>query len=381
MARVRKFGKPDLFVTFTCNPKWKEITDALLSEQTTKDRPNLVTRVFNLKFDALLKDIKDGVLGNVIAKIWVIEFQKRGLPHAHILLILDEVSKLRTAEDYDLMVSVEIPDPICHPKVYETVTSCMVHGPCGPDFFNAQCMEQGKCKKRYPRSFSEETRCDVDGYPEYRRHQTRIFVDPKTQRVADNQRIISYNFHLATKYHAHINMEICLSISTIKYLYKYVYKGPNRAITVVERQGNMPSQDNNAQLVTANGEWQNRNEIKAYLEGHMSLLPRHHGIFSLLECMTGHRLSHALPCTNLECIRLCTMIMQVFLKLLIASKTKKQRSPNTSKPILITPWPKKSRTWIFPSCLHGPSGGEGVVSGAFISSVLLFANVISCIHC
>jgi len=165
MARVRKFGKPDLFVTFTCNPKWKEIIDALLLGQTTKDHLDLVTRVFNLKLDALLKDIKDGVLGNVIAKIWVIEFQKRGLPHAHILLILDEVSKLRTTEDYDSMVSTEIPDPICHPKAYEIVTSCMVHGPCGPNFFNAQCMEQGKCKKRYPRSFSEETHCDVDGYP------------------------------------------------------------------------------------------------------------------------------------------------------------------------------------------------------------------------
>jgi hypothetical protein len=121
-----------------------------------------------LKLDALLKDIKDSVLDNVIAKIWVIEFQKRGLPHAHILLILDEVSKLRTAE------------------AYETVISCMVHGPCGPNFFNAQCMEQRKCKKRYPCSLNEETRCDVDGYPEYWRHQTRIFVDPKTQRVVDN---------------------------------------------------------------------------------------------------------------------------------------------------------------------------------------------------
>ncbi len=137
MARVRKFGKPDLFVTFTCNPKWKEITDALLLGQTAKDRPDLVTCVFNLKLDAFLKDIKDGVLGNVIAKIWVIEFQKRSLPHVHILLILDEVSKLRTAEDFDLMVLAEIPDPICHLKAYETVTLCMVHGPCGPDFFNA----------------------------------------------------------------------------------------------------------------------------------------------------------------------------------------------------------------------------------------------------
>ncbi len=87
MARVRKFGKPNLFITFTCNLKWKEITDTLLLGQTAQDRLELITCVFNLKLDALLKDIKDGVLGNVIAKIWVIEFQKRGLPHAHILLI------------------------------------------------------------------------------------------------------------------------------------------------------------------------------------------------------------------------------------------------------------------------------------------------------
>jgi hypothetical protein len=37
MARVRKFGKLDLFVMFTCNPKWKEITNALFPRQTAKD--------------------------------------------------------------------------------------------------------------------------------------------------------------------------------------------------------------------------------------------------------------------------------------------------------------------------------------------------------
>ncbi len=202
------------------------------------------------------------------------------------------------------MVLVEIPNPIHHLEAYETITSCMVHGPCGPNFLNAQCMEQGKCKKRYPHSFSEKTCCDVDGYPKYRRCQTYIFVDPKTQRVVDNWWIISYNLHLATKYHAHINVEICSSISAIKYLYKYVYKGPDHATTIIERRANMPSQENNAQVVVANGEWQNHDEIKAYLEGHMSLLSKHRGVFSLLECMKGHRLSHALPCTSLECIYL-----------------------------------------------------------------------------
>jgi hypothetical protein len=44
-------------------------------------------------------------------------------------------------------------------------------------------------------------------------------------------------------------------------------QGTNRATVVVERRADMPGQDNNAQVVVANGEWQNHDEIKAYLEG------------------------------------------------------------------------------------------------------------------
>jgi len=38
-------------------------------------------------------------------------------------------------------------------------------------------------------------------------------------------------------------------------MYKYVYKGPDRATAVVERRANMPGQDNNTQAIVANGEW------------------------------------------------------------------------------------------------------------------------------
>ncbi len=152
MARVRKFVKLDLFVTCTCNPKWKEITYALFSGQIAKDRPELVTHVFNLKLDTFLKDIKDGGLSNVIAKIWVIKFQKRGLPHTNILLILNEASKLRSVEDYDSMVSAEILNLIRHPEAYKTVTSCMVHRPCGPNFstHNAWNRENARKGTRVP---------------------------------------------------------------------------------------------------------------------------------------------------------------------------------------------------------------------------------------
>jgi hypothetical protein len=85
----------------------------------------------------------------------------------------------------------------------------------------------------------------LTGTPEYRHRQTRIFVDPKMQPVVDNQWIVPYN-HLVNKYHAHINVETCSSISVVKYLCKYVYKGPDRATTVVERQADMLGQENNA---------------------------------------------------------------------------------------------------------------------------------------
>jgi len=89
MSIVSHFGKPDLFITFTCNPKWPEITRELLPNQNAADRPDLTARVFHIKLQKLLKDLNiNHWFGKVIAYVYVVEFQKRGLPHAHILLIL-----------------------------------------------------------------------------------------------------------------------------------------------------------------------------------------------------------------------------------------------------------------------------------------------------
>ena len=97
MAIVRYCGKPDLFITMTCNPFWPDITAELLSHQTAQDRPELVSRVFNLKLKELLYDLKERkFFGRTVAFIHVIEFQKRGLPHAHILIILHSMDKPRT---------------------------------------------------------------------------------------------------------------------------------------------------------------------------------------------------------------------------------------------------------------------------------------------
>ncbi|KAG2887376.1 hypothetical protein PC114_g18856 [Phytophthora cactorum] len=135
MAIVRQFGKPDLFITVTTNPKWPEIQDSLLPGQTASDQPDIVARVFKMKLKALLEDIvKNRVFGGLQAYVCVIEFQKRGLPHAHISVILSGDSKPRSSADYDRF-----------------------------------------------------------------------------------------------KYNCHVNMEICSTVQSMKYLYKYVYKGQDRA--------------------------------------------------------------------------------------------------------------------------------------------------------
>ena len=177
MAIVRKMAKPDLFITFTCNPNWIEIKRELLVGQTPTDRPDLCCRVFMLKLKELMKDLYErDVLGKVIGRVQVIEFQKRGLPHAHILLILSAEDKPRSIDDYDELVCAEIPDPTLNKELYETVTKCMIHGPCHV-LMDSPCLNADKiCTKKYPKKFVEITVDSNEGYPLYRRRNDKKYI-------------------------------------------------------------------------------------------------------------------------------------------------------------------------------------------------------------
>jgi hypothetical protein len=54
MCLVTHFGKPDLFVTFTANPRWEEVTAALFTDQTVANRPDIIARVFRAKLKDLI---------------------------------------------------------------------------------------------------------------------------------------------------------------------------------------------------------------------------------------------------------------------------------------------------------------------------------------
>ena len=258
MAIVSYFGKPDLFITFTCNPKWPEITEELLSYQTAADRPDLTARVFHIKLQELLKDLLiNQWFGKVVAYVYVIEFQKRGLPHAHILLILAPEDKIHSVEKYDSIISAEIPDPTMYPLAYETVAACMMHGPCGALNPSAPCMKDGVCQKNYPKNFQENTKENDNGYPIYRRRDNGHFIKTKNGTQLDNRWVVPHNTNLIIKYNAHINVEICNSILAIKYLYKYVYKGHDRATVILSQANDIHQISNNIELI---------DKIKMYLD-------------------------------------------------------------------------------------------------------------------
>lgn len=72
MAIVRKYGKPDFFVTITCNPKWPEVTSQLEPGQCVTDRPDVTSRVFRAKLKVLVDMLyKKGMLGHTGAHIQV----------------------------------------------------------------------------------------------------------------------------------------------------------------------------------------------------------------------------------------------------------------------------------------------------------------------
>ena len=224
MAIVRRFKKPDIFLTYTFPPDTPELVAELRQGQSAQvlhciallilhkcttqkitkvtlhcqDRPDLVARLFEIKKNLLLNEIiQGGIFGKIVGYICVVEYQewirnhsidcfsispllftylsfaqKRGLPHLHFLGILAAVDRLDTPEKIDAAISAEIPpDPMSYPpgpareqaKLLEmAVLLFMVHGPCGEVNPKSVCMKDKSCSKFYPKPFCPATIIDTE---------------------------------------------------------------------------------------------------------------------------------------------------------------------------------------------------------------------------
>ncbi|XP_074297161.1 uncharacterized protein LOC141627852 [Silene latifolia] len=167
--------------------------EQLVPGEESHNRPDIIARVFRAKLLALKKQIVDKhIFGEVAAYVYVVEFQKRGLPHVHFLIIFKDGHNLKCAADYDKFVSAEIPTA-ANPSLRAIVLKHMMHGPCGKLNPECSCMKHvktpGQCNYEYPKDFTANTTTNIVG---------------------------------------HLNVEVCATMHAVKYLYKYIYKGHDR---------------------------------------------------------------------------------------------------------------------------------------------------------
>lgn len=76
MAICKKFGYPDLFLTFTCNSRWMQIQRHLSkSSNQAVYRPDICCRVFHIKLEQMMADFKSRkVFGRVIVGVYLLFF-------------------------------------------------------------------------------------------------------------------------------------------------------------------------------------------------------------------------------------------------------------------------------------------------------------------
>ncbi|XP_020181911.1 uncharacterized protein [Aegilops tauschii subsp. strangulata] len=124
-----------------------------------------------------------------------------------------------------------------------------MHGPYGALNPKNVCMQQNECKCRYPRSFNENMAQGKDSYPAYRRRDNGRQAEVRG-KMLDDIWVVPYNPYLLRMFNRHINVDVCSSIKAVKYLYKYIYKGHDRASFSIDQPD-------------ANG---NIHEIKRYVD-------------------------------------------------------------------------------------------------------------------
>jgi len=126
----------------------------------------------------------------------------------------------------------------------------MVHNICGEANKNAGCMIKGECRHKYPKAFAAST-SEVGGYPTYRRRSPSQGGDVAVKRITkdkewivDNTRIVPYNPGLLLQFDCHINVEVASSVVSVKYLFKYVYKGQDRVMYSIQKETPVGEIDN-----------------------------------------------------------------------------------------------------------------------------------------
>ena len=118
----------------------------------------------------------------------------------------------------------------------------MIHGSCAYQNLNSPCIveDKSKCTKNFPNQYNKKTIfLNIVSYPLYKRRNAGKKIIFSSQKIADNRFVVPYNPYLLLKLVCHINIEVFNNIKSIKYLFKYFYKGPYTAIVSFSNSENI----------------------------------------------------------------------------------------------------------------------------------------------
>ncbi|GJU33401.1 DNA helicase [Tanacetum coccineum] len=200
-------------------------------------------RVFEKKvkdFFRFLKEVK--TFGYVSAVLYTIEFQKTGLPNCHTLLWVDSKNELKDSPQINYYIFANIPDLVQDPIGYKLVTELIMHGPCNTANLGAS-----------------------NGHTYYRRRDTGVHV-VKGESKLDNDDVLPYNRALCLAFEAYINLEYFGWSMLIKYLFKYISKGPDRILAKISTfEASTSATGGSTQI----------DEIQNYIDGPPKLWAKH----------------------------------------------------------------------------------------------------------
>lgn len=216
LAIAAAHGNPTFFITMTCNPDWPEIQSQLRPGQDYTDIPVVVVRVFKRKLALLLQTLKSMFVhvGKPVYCIHCVEFQKRGLPHSHILLKFPK--DCVDPSDIDQIVSAEIPENAADARL---VLKFMMHKhppadkPCAKYCQRESVDGTRTCRFHYPHPLQNQTTVDTEGRVHYRR------------RRAGDEMVVPHCLPLLRKFECHINFEVADGAHMFQYMFKYIHKG------------------------------------------------------------------------------------------------------------------------------------------------------------
>jgi hypothetical protein len=216
-----QFGCPTFFLTFAMNPHWPDYR-ALNRNSGNFAHSAVMAIVFKSKLSALMKCLQDRkILGVIHAFVWRVEYQKRGLPHAHILLWTD--FNTQDVDAVDSVVNVRYPkeSPFVDDRQMVTDLRCLIEAYQGHQHSRRCRSPEGECRFGYPQP--EASRTTVRG---------RRFV---LAREASSRNVVPHNPLLLSEFRCHHCLEVIHSEQAIGYVLKYCTKNSDAGEVLMER--------------------------------------------------------------------------------------------------------------------------------------------------